>query len=46
MDENLFKLRMSALVRAGDFERIHAEISNAPLISSAWKLVIESVPLR
>lgn len=42
MEENLFKLRMSALVRAGDFERIHAEISNAPLISSAWKLVIES----
>ena len=33
---------MSALVRAGDFERIHAEISNAPLISSAWKFVIES----
>ena len=33
---------MNALVRVGDFERIHTEIANAPLISSKWKLVIEA----
>jgi len=42
VDENLFKLRMSALARAGEFEKIHAEIAQATLIPSEWKLVVES----
>ena len=41
-EENLFKLRMSALAKNGDFEKIHAEIAQATLIPSEWKLVIES----
>jgi hypothetical protein len=42
LNDELFQLRMNALVRVGDFERIHTEIANAPLISSKWKLVIEA----
>ena len=42
VDENLFKLRMSALARTGDFESIHVEIAQATLIPSKWKLVVEA----
>ena len=38
----LFKLRVDALVKKGNFERIHREIAQATLIPSKWRMIMES----
>ena len=42
VDEDLFKLRMSALARLGDIERISQELNDAPIIPLIWRLVVEA----
>lgn len=42
VDEDLFKLRMSALARLGDTERISQELNDAPIIPLIWRLVVEA----
>jgi len=42
VDENLFKIRMNALAQQGELESIHAEVANAPMISTLWRMVIEA----
>ena len=42
IDENLFRLRMNALAQVGDFESIHTEVTNAPLIPTLWRMVVEA----
>jgi hypothetical protein len=42
VDEDLFKLRMNALAQVGNLERIHAEVANAPLIPTLWRMVVEA----
>ncbi len=42
IDENLFKLRMTALAQQGELESIHAEVANAPLIPSIWRMIVEA----
>jgi len=42
VDENLFKLRMTALAQQGELESIHAEVANAPLIPSIWRMIVEA----
>ena len=42
VDEDLFKLRMSALARIGDIERISQELNDAPIIPLIWRLVVEA----
>lgn len=42
VDEDLFKLRMNALAQVGNFERIHTEVANAPLIPTLWRMVVEA----
>ena len=41
-DEKLFKVRMNALAQIGDSENIYAEVKNAPIIPSVWKLVVQA----
>ena len=42
VDEDLFKLRMSALTQLGDMERIGQELNDAPIIPLIWRLVVEA----
>ena len=42
VDEDLFKLRMSALAQIGDLERLGQEVNDAPIIPLVWRLVIEA----
>ncbi len=42
VDEDFFKLRMSALARLGDIERISQELNDAPIIPLIWRLVVEA----
>jgi hypothetical protein len=42
VDQDLFKLRMSALARLGDTERISQELNDAPIIPLIWRLVVEA----
>lgn len=42
VDEELFKLRMSALAQLGDLERIGQELNDAPIIPLLWRLVVEA----
>lgn len=42
IEQDLFKLRMNALVQVGDIERIHSEIANAPMIPTLWRMAVES----
>mgnify|MGYP001581171158 FL=1 len=42
VDEDLFKLRMSALAQLGDLERIGQELNDAPIIPLIWRLVVEA----
>ena len=42
IDENLFKLRMNALAQEGELASIHAEVANAPMIPSLWRMVVEA----
>jgi len=42
VDEDLFKLRMSALARLGDIEKISQELNDAPIIPLIWRLVVEA----
>jgi hypothetical protein len=42
VEEDLFKLRMNALAQVGDLERIHTEVTNAPLIPTLWRMVVEA----
>lgn len=42
IDEDLFKLRMGALAKLGDLERIGQELNDAPIIPLVWRLVVET----
>ena len=42
VDEDLFKFRMNALAQVGNLDRIHAEVANAPLIPTLWRMVVEA----
>ena len=42
VDEDLFKMRMNALAQIGDFESILTEVSNAPLVPTLWRKVVEA----
>ena len=42
VNEPLFKIRIGALLRLKDFEKIHREIAQATLISSKWKIILKA----
>ena len=42
IDEELFKLRMAALAKLGDLEKISQELNNSPIIPLIWRLVVET----
>lgn len=42
VDENLFKIRMNALAQEDELESIHAEVANAPMIPTLWRMVVEA----